>query len=148
MERGMMTTVLHRLAKEPAVSYSPVFSDVPDGQWYTAGTIWCARQGIVNGVGDGLFAPEQTVARQEIAVMLYNYAVKTGRTAGERGDLSAFSDAGEVASWAGDAMRWAVGAGILNGSGDGRLLPEDGAQRAQVAAMIHRFHTWLEARDS
>ena len=147
MERGMMTTVLHRLAGEPEVSYSPEFSDVPDNQWYTRGTVWCAREGIVNGVGGGLFAPGLTVTRQQIAVMLYNYAVRTGRSAGERGDLNAFSDAGAVAFWAEEAMSWAVGAGILNGSG-GYLLPEDGAQRAQVAAMVHRFQTWLETQDS
>lgn len=146
MDRGMMTTVLHRLAKEPAVSYSREFSDVPDGQWYTKGTIWCARMGIVNGVGGGRFAPGQVIARQQIAVMLYNYAVKTGRAAEERGDLSTFSDARSVASWAKDAMSWAVGAGILNGGDGGRLLPEDGAQRAQVAAMLHRFQNWLEAQ--
>ena len=145
MERGMMTTVLHRLAKEPAVSYSPIFSDIPDNQWYTPGTVWCAQMGIVNGIGDGLFAPGQTVARQQIAVMLYNYAVKTGRIASERGDLSAFPDAWAVESWAQDAMSWAVGVGIINGS-DGKLLPGDGAQRAQVAAMLHRFQNWLEAQ--
>ena len=145
MNRGMMATVLHRLAKEPAVSYSPVFSDVSDGRWYTGGVIWCARQGVVSGVGDGLFAPEQTVARQEIAVMLCNYAVKTGLPAGEQGNLAAFSDAETVASWAEDAVSWAVGTGILNGSG-GMLFPEDGASRAQVAAMVHRFHNWMEAQ--
>ena len=143
MQRGMMVTVLHRLAGEPEVSYSNVFSDVPDGQWYTSGTIWCARMGIVNGVGDGRFAPGQNITRQQIAVMIYNYAVRTGQIAGERGDLNVFSDAGSVASWARDAMSWAVGAGILNGSG-GKLLPEDGAQRAQVAAMLHRFRNWLD----
>lgn len=145
MERGMMTTVLHRLAKEPEVSYSPEFSDVPDGKWYTAGTVWCARMGIVNGVGGGRFAPGQTVTRQQIAVMIYNYAVKTGQIADERGDLNGFSDVGTVASWARDAMSWAVGAGIINGSG-GKLLPDNGAERAQVAAMLHRFQNWLEAQ--
>ena len=145
MQRNMMATVLHRLAKKPAVSYSTVFSDVPDGQWYTNGIIWCAQMGIVNGMGDGKFAPGQTVTRQQIAVMLYNYAVKTGRNAVERGNLNTFYDAGAVASWATDAMSWAVGAGILNGS-DGKLLPGDGAQRAQVAAMLHRFQNWLETQ--
>ena len=145
MNRGMMTTVLHRLAKEPAVSYSPIFSDIPDNQWYTAGTVWCAQMGIVNGIGNGLFAPGQTVQRQQIAVMLYNYALKTGRIADERGDLSVFPDAWAVEFWAQDAMSWAVGVRIINGS-DGKLLPEDGAQRAQVAAMLHRFQNWLETQ--
>ena len=143
MERGMMTTVLHRLAGEPEVSWSPLFSDIPDGQWYAPGTIWCAQEGIVSGIGGGRFAPGQTVTRQQIAVMLYNYAVKTGHRAGERGDLTAFSDTEQVASWAQEAVSWAVGAGIINGS-DGKMLPEDGAQRAQVAAMIHRFQDWLD----
>ena len=145
MQRGMTTTVLHRLAGEPPTAYSPVFTDIPSGQWYTQGTIWCAQMGIVNGVGDGRFAPAQVVTRQQIAVMLYNYAVKTGQIIGQRGDLTAFSDAGSVAVWARDAVSWAVGVGILNGSG-GKLFPEDGAQRAQVAAMLHRFQDWMDAQ--
>ena len=148
MERGMMTTVLHRMAGEPEAEYSPVFFDIPDGEWYTKGTIWCARMGIVSGIGDGLFAPGDTVTRQQIAVMLYRYAVKTGCSTDERGDLSDFADAETVADWAEEAMSWAVGAGILNGDDEGKLLPEDGAERAQVAAMVHRFQTWLEAQDS
>ena len=147
MWRGMMTTVLYRLAGEPEASWSPVFSDVPNGQWYTKGTIWCAQQGVVRGTGGGLFAPDGTVDRQQIAVMLYNYAVKAGRAAGERGELSTFPDGPAVASWARDAMSWAVGAGILNG-GDGRLYPEAKADRAQVAAMLHRFQNWLDAQDA
>ena len=143
MERGMVTTLLYRLEGEPEVSYSSVFSDVPNGQWYTEGTLWCARMGIVTGVGDGRFAPRQIVTRQQIAVMLYNYAVKTGLTAGERGDLSAFSDAGSVASWAKEGMSWAVGAGIFSGSG-GKLRPEGLADRAQMAAIIHHYREWLE----
>ena len=144
MERCMMTTVLYRMSKEPAVSYSPVFSDVPDDQWYTNGTVWCARMGIVSGIGDGLFAPSQPVNRQQIAAMLYNYAVKTGRNADGRENLTAFSDAEAVASWAKDAMSWAVSAGIFRGDDEGKLLPEEDASRAQVAVMLQRFQTWLE----
>lgn len=143
MQRCMMTTVLHRLAGEPPVGYAPVFTDIPDGIWYTQGTIWAAGVGVVSGMGDGSFAPGLDVTRQQIAVMLYNYAVKSGRTAGEAGDLAAFRDYAAVAPWAQDAMRWAVGAGILNGS-DGSLLPGDSATRAQVAAMLHRFQTWMD----
>lgn len=145
MERGMMTTVLHRLAGSPAVSYSQAFSDVPDGLWYTAGTIWCAGRKIVNGMGNGLFDPGGQVTRQQIAVMLYNYAVQMGYAARERGDLSAFPDGGAVAPWAQEAVTWAVGAKLMNGS-EGKLLPENSATRAQVAAMLHRFSDWLDAQ--
>lgn len=143
MERGMMTTVLHRLAGEPSASGSQVFTDVPAGEWYAPGTAWCAQMKIVEGVGGGRFNPHGKVTREQIAVMLYKYAVQTGHNAWERGDLSAFPDAGSVSSWARDAMSWAVGTKILNGSG-GRLLPGDSATRAQVAAMLHRFQGWLD----
>ena len=147
MWRGMVTTVLHRLAGEPEVSYSQIFSDIPEDLWYTNGTIWCAQMDIVGGIGDGSFAPSQDVDRQQLAVMLYRYAVQMGYSASERRDLSAvFPDAGEVASWAEEAVSWAVGAGIINGNAEGKLIPEDGADRAQVAAMLHRFQDWLDAQ--
>ena len=149
MWRGMVTTVLYRLAGEPEVSYSQIFSDIPEDLWYTNGTIWCAQMGIVGGIGDGSFAPSQDVDRQQLAVMLYRYAVQMGYSADERRDLSAvFSDAGEVASWAEEAVSWAVGVGIINGNDEGKLIPGNGADRAQVAAMLHRFHSWLAAQDS
>ena len=143
MQRSMMTTVLHRLAGEPVAEYAAVFSDIPDGQWYTRGTIWCAQVGVVSGMGDGSFAPAADVTRQQIAVMLRNYAMKMGYAANERGDLTGFRDAASVADWARDAVSWAVGAGLLNGS-DGALLPGNNATRAQVAAMLHRFQAWME----
>ena len=146
MERRMMTTVLHRLAGEPEVSYSPVFIDIPDGQWYTQGTIWCAQMGIVDGVGGGRFEPARILTRQQVAAILYNYAVRTGRIAGERGDLNAFADVESVASWAAEAMSWAVGAGIFNGSSSGKLLPDSMTDRAQVAAILHHYQSWLDAR--
>lgn len=83
------------------------------------------------------------MTRQQIAVMLYNYAVKAGKPVGAAGSLTAFWDHASVAAWAQDAMGWAVGAGILNGS-DGALLPNDSATRAQVAAMLHRFQNWMD----
>lgn len=144
MERGMMTTVLHRMAGKPPAAWSPVFTDVAEGLWYTPGVLWCAQNKIVEGGGDGRFNPGGKVTREQIAVMLYKYAVRTGHNARERGNLSAFPDAGSVSSWAEDAMSWAVGTKILNGS-DGRLLPGNSATRAQVAAMLHRFSDWLDA---
>lgn len=141
MQRCMMTTVLHRLAGEPSVDYSPLFVDIPNGQWYTAGTIWAGRLGVVTGVGDGRFDPGSNVTRQEIAVILHRYAVGIGLDAGGRADLSRFPDAGSVAAWGRDAIAWAVDAGILNGNG-GSLLPGGDATRAEVAAMLHRFADW------
>lgn len=143
MQRCMMTTVLHRLAGEPMVSYSALFWDVPDGQWYTAGTIWAGSLGVVSGVAAGQFDPFSNVTRQEIAVILYRYAQKMGYDVSTIASLSEFRDAEAVASWGQAAISWAVGSGILNGS-SGSLLPNGYATRAEVAAMLHRFASWSE----
>ena len=148
MERGMATTLLYMLAGAPEVGYTPEFTDVPDGHWYTNGTIWCAQMGIVSGIGNGLFAPRQVVSRQQMATILYYFALKTGRIADERGDLSAFRDGGAVASWAEEAMSWAVGAGIFHGDDKGRLLPWDETNRAHMAAIIYLYMNWLETQDT
>lgn len=141
MQRCMMTTVLHRLAGEPAVSYTALFSDIPDGQWYTAGTIWAGQRSVVAGVGNGRFNPFTNVTRQEIAVILYRYAQQMGYDVSQSADLSRFGDSGAVASWGKAAISWAVSAGILNGN-DGMLLPNGDATRAEVSAMLHRFAVW------
>lgn len=143
MQRCMMTTVLHRLAGKPVVEYSAAFRDIPDGQWYTAGTVWAGRTGVVSGVGDGLFDPFSNVTRQQIAVILYNYAVKMGYDVSASAELSEFSDAGAVAAWGRSAISWAVGVNIINGR-DGNLVPDGDATRAEVAAMLHRFTTWVQ----
>ncbi len=141
MQRCMMTTVLHRLAGEPAVSYAALFRDIPEGEWYTAGTVWAGSMQVVSGVEPGRFDPFSNVTRQEIAVILYRYAEKMGYDVSASASLSGFRDAGTVASWGQQAMFWAVGVGILNGS-DGMLLPDGFATRAEVAAMLHRFADW------
>ena len=143
MQRCMMTTVLHRLAGEPAVSYSAMFRDVPEGKWYTAGTIWAGTEGVVSGVGGGRFNPSANVTRQEIAVILYRYAKKMGYDVSASANLSGFSDSASVASWSREAMSWAVGAEILNGS-NGALRPGGDAARSEVSAMLHRFDNWTK----
>lgn len=144
MQRCMMTTVLHRLAGRPAVSYTALFSDIPDGQWYTDGTIWAGQREVVTGVGDGRFSPFANVTRQEIAVILYRYAGQMGYNMSQSADLSRFGDGEAVALWGREAVSWAVGAGILNGS-NGLLLPYGDATRAEVSAMLHRFAVWSGA---
>lgn len=143
MQRCMMTTVLHRLAGKPAAGYSALFRDIPDGQWYTQGTIWAGTLGVVSGVEPGRFDPFANVTRQEIAVILHRYAEKMGYDVSASASLAGFRDAGAVASWGTKAMSWAVGTGILNGS-SGALLPNGDATRAEVAAMLHRFASWSQ----
>ena len=141
MQRCMMTTVLHRMAGEPTVNYSALFRDIPDGQWYTAGTVWAGSLGVVSGVEPSRFDPFSHVTRQEIVVILYRYAQRMGYDVSASANLSGFGDAGAVASWGQQAVSWAVGSGILNGS-NGLLLPNGDATRAEVAAILHRFTDW------
>lgn len=144
MQRCMLTTVLHRLSGSPAVEYSEIFSDVPAGTWYSDGTVWAGQNSIVNGAGDGRFLPANNVARQQIAVILYNYAGFIGRDTSFRGDLTVFSDQGFIASWAQEAVSWAVAVGILRGS-DSKIMPENSASRAEVAIMLQRFQEWAKS---
>lgn len=145
MTRGMVTTVLHRLAGEPEVSYEPIFTDVPEDQWYAPGVIWAGQTGVVSGFGNGTFLPNESVARQQFAVILYNYAGGIGCDTSGRSDLEGFADGAGVAAWARDAISWAVSEGLMNGSG-GSLKPYANATRAEVAAMFQRFQTWLETQ--
>ena len=141
MQRCMMTTVLHRMAGEPAVNYSALFRDIPDGQWYTAGTVWAGSLGVVSGVEPSRFDPISHVTRQEIVVILYRYAQRMGYDVSASANLSGFGDAGAVASWGQQAVSGAVGSGLLHGS-NGLLLPHGDATRAEVAAILHRFTDW------
>lgn len=144
MSRAMLATVLYRLAGSAADVPSAGFTDVADGDWYADAVNWTAGTGVVNGMGDGTFAPNANVTREQVAAMLYRYARDyLGLEVTLSGGLSAFSDRGKVSSWAEDALSWAVGQGILNGYEDGTLSPGGTASRAEVAAMLRRFSALL-----
>lgn len=138
MTRAMLVTVLWRLAGKP-IEGRNTFNDVAEGQWYTDAVKWASKNGIVNGVSYGKFAPNDLVTREQLAAILYRYAGEPKVT----GDLSGFVDQNKVGTWARDAFCWANSAGIVQGSRDGAgrlwLNPQSSATRAEVATMIMRF---------
>lgn len=139
--RGMIVTVLHRLAGAPPAELSG-FPDVPVTQYYAGPVGWASANGIVSGYGGnetGTFGPENSITREQLATILYRYAEKEGYDTDERGDLSAFTDREEISSYAADTLSWAVGVGLISGMGNGRLDPGGSATRAQVATMLMRF---------
>jgi len=138
MSRAMLVTVLHRLAGSPAGGTSS-FTDVPAGSWYAQPVAWAYGQGVVGGVGGGKFSPNGNVTREQIAAILFRYAKKTGASTSSSGDLGRFTDGGRVGSYALDAVKWAVGCGLLSGKGGGTLDPGGNASRAEVATMFMRF---------
>lgn len=135
--RAMVVTMLYRLAGEPAVSVSGAFSDVDKNAYYAKAVAWAEINGIAAGMGDGSFAPNAAVTREQLAAFLYNYAKMSGYDMSKSDNLKSFSDA--PSTWAVPAMQWAVGNGLVNGMGDNTLQPNGTATRAQLAAIFVRF---------
>ena len=137
--RGQLAAALYRMAGEPAVTAKAAFTDVPADYWCAAAITWAAENGVVTGYGDGGFRPADAVQRQELAAMLFRFAVYQGMSAVTlEENLAPFADRADVAAYAIPAMNWAVGQGILQGK-DGSLLPQAPVDRAQLAAMLRRY---------
>lgn len=136
--RATIVQILYNKEKTPAVNYSGSFDDVPGDQWYTSAVEWASGSGIVSGNGAGSFLPDNSITREQMAVILYHYAAHAGLDTSARGDLSSFTDASSVDSWAQEPMAWAVGAGLLKGS-SGALNPLGTATRAEIAQVLQNF---------
>ena len=139
LSRAMLAVILYAMAGEPAVTGESPFTDVPAGCWYTDAIVWAAQNGIVCGFGDGTFRPNEAVTRAQAAVMLYGYAAFTGADVTARADLSAYSDAGQIPSWAMDAMQWANARRLIVGRDSSHLAPNGGATRAEMAAILSAY---------
>ncbi len=138
LTRAMLVTILYRMSGE-AVAESHPFTDVPEGVWYENAVIWAYSNGIVNGTTETTFSPDRFITREQVAVMLYRYAQFLGTDPQPNGDFSGFADADRVSAYAADAMRWAVGEGLISGKGDGILDPLGTATRAQIAQIIYNW---------
>ena len=132
LTRAMIVTILYRMAGSPSVSGSGT-------AWYYNAVTWAQQNGIMGGYGDGKFGPNDPVTREQLAAILYRYAVYGGMTAVTlEENLGSFADTAQLSAYAIQAMNWAVGQGLINGSGS-NLVPKAQATRAQVAAIIHRY---------
>lgn len=139
LARAQFATITYRLAGTPAVSYAAVFPDVADNTFYTSAVIWANANGIITGYSDnGYFGPSDNITREQMATIMYRYAKFCGYDTTQRADLGTFPDAGNVQSFAAEAMQWAVGTGLIQGD-QGRLNPQGTAVRAQCATIITRF---------
>lgn len=116
-------------------NYPLDFSDVADEAWYAGAIRWAASRGIVGGYGNGAFGPSDPITREQLAVMLWRYS---GSPAAASMELN-FHDESAVSPFAREAVGWAAENGILNGYGDGRLVPQGRATRAQAAQMLKNF---------
>ena len=139
--RSMIVTILYRLEGEPVVDYAMGFTDVAGDAYYAEAVRWAASEGIVGGYGGGLFGADDAVTREQLAAILYRYAVYKGYdvSIGEDTNILSYADFADLSEYAIPAMQWACGAGIVNGTSESTLTPQGEATRAQVAAMLMRF---------
>ena len=144
MTRAMLVCVLYRLADNPDTYADISFADVNDGMWYTDAVSWANANGIANGVDDKNFNPDGEVTREQTATILYRYFKHIDIPARSYGDLDSFRDCDKVSPWANDALKWAIGEGIMTGRPNNILDPKDSATRTEVAVMLMRFITNME----
>lgn len=135
--RGMFVTVLYSNAGTPAADPS-TFSDVSSNAWYAKSVSWASKQGIVSGIGDNKFGPELSITREQLALILYQYA--KGTSPGTEAYVRMFyPDGKDIHSWALTAMSWAVNEGLISGKTGNRLAPQDTATRSEVAVIMQNF---------
>lgn len=148
--RAQLVSILYRMQGEPTTvkgyelsKLRAPFNDVPRGQWYTDAIWWAKLTDVVAGTSATTFDPEGEITREQLAVILYNYTQQLAPgSIPAAGSLAGFPDAGSVSSWARTEMAWAVGNGLISGTGSGGvayLSPQGSATRAQVAAILMRF---------
>ena len=136
--RAMIVTMLYRMEAEPTAQGSG-FTDVAAGSYYADAVAWAAENGIVNGVSETSFAPDDSITREQMAAILYRYASYKGYDVTASGSLNAYADAAQVSSYAATAMQWANGEGLITGVTGTTLDPQGSATRAQVATILMRF---------
>jgi len=141
LTRAMFVTVLGKYEGVSNTDYTTCeFNDVADGLWYTGYVQWAYNEGLVAGTGGGNFSPNDSITRQEMAVIFYKYAASKSCDMTASGSAwSGFSDKDTTDSWAVTALTWATDRGIINGSDDGKLMPKDTATRAQAAQIFMRI---------
>ena len=140
--RGMVVTMLWRMAGEPYEAAAG-FTDVAAGRYYTTAVAWAAKNGIVEGMTSTTFAPDQAITREQLASILYRYAKWLGFS-GYGSDISGYTDAGKVSSYAYDAMSWAVRSGVVTGTSARVLDPQGTASRAAAAQMFMNFYNYIK----
>ena len=143
--RGMVVTVLYRLAGSPALSdadyakYNEKFSDVKKDDWYYNAVVWAFSKGVTAGISDTSFAPQQKTSREQIVTFFWRFSDFLGYDNSGEDILDYYDDSSEVSSYAIPAFQWSVTYGIVNGTSDTTLSPKDSCTRGQMAKIIAYF---------
>ena len=140
LTREMLAVILWNLEGNPTPNDVAPFLDVTSDKYYANAIAWANENGIIAGYGD-TFGVGDSITREQFAVMLHNYAQYQGYdvSVGEDTNILSYTDAFDISNYAYPAMQWACGAGIINGMGDGTLMPQGKATRAEAATMLMNF---------
>ena len=138
LTRAMLVQTLYAMEGRPAAA-SAGFADVASGDWYASAVNWAAANGVVSGVSETGFGPNNALTREQLALILYRFAQYKGYDVTGTSDLAAYADGSSVSGWAAEAMGWAVNAGLISGVGGNQIAPTGTASRAQVAQILMNF---------
>lgn len=138
LTRAMLVQTLYAMEGRPAAA-SAGFADVASGDWYASAVSWAAANGVVSGVSETGFGPNNALTREQLALILYRFAQYKGYDVTGTSDLAAYADGSSVSGWAAEAMGWAVDAGLISGVGGNQIAPTGTASRAQVAQILMNF---------
>ncbi len=141
VDRQMFATILAKIDGADLSSYTEMsFTDVKPGQWYSAAIEWAYQNGYASGLGEGVYGRKDPVTREQLALFFYTYSEKKGiADVSNKADLSVFSDADRIHSWAKTGLEWAVSVGLISGTSETTLSPRDSATRAEVALIIMNY---------
>lgn len=134
--RAMVAQILHNMEGKADHDFDGSFADVDSDAWYADAIYWAADEGIISGVGNGNFAPDDYITREQLALMMWKYA---GAEVSNY-DIASFKDCDQISAYAEMAIRWAVENGLMSGKGNGQLDPKGNATRAEVASVLMKFY--------
>ena len=145
--RAMFITVLYRLEGSPEVEGDSKFGDVGAKSYYEKAVIWGEKNGIIKGIGDTKYAPNNEIKREQIAAIMHRFAnyKKVDTTVGENTNILSYDDFSKISEYAISPIQWVVGSGIMKGKTNSTINPADSATRAEIATILMRFVATLKA---
>lgn len=136
--RGMIVTILHRMEGKPSAK-GESFVDVNEGEYYANAVAWGSESRIVSGFTDTIFGPNEPITREQMVTIFYRYAAYKNYDVTAKADLRQYGDLGQLSNWAEAGMAWASAEGLIFGTTNTTLSPQNQATRAEAAAIFMRF---------
>ena len=142
LTRGMFVQILARVAIGNDLddyTYKGKFSDVKSDAWYAKAVQWAIDNNVTGGTSATAFSPNSPVTREQLATFFYAYARSKGYDVSASAGLGKYTDAGQISSWATNAIKWAVAEGLISGTSETTVSPKTSATRAQAAVIFKKF---------